>query len=263
VSAGARVGYAFDNDDAAAVHRHRYLAAMLDSGTFRRIMGLGPLAGARCLEVGAGGGSVAGWLAARGAQVLATDLNPRHLRTDEGYEIRRHDVVTQPVPDGPWDLIHARLLLAHLPQRVEVLHRLAAALAPGGALLVEEWATQYREVVLAAPDRDSRDLVERYVEALITRILAGVGNDSTWAARMHGTMVTAGLVDVRTTVRADSWPGGTAGALLMAVNVDQQRAAFLADGFTAAELARLEELARDPRLVVRGHFLYATSGRRP
>ncbi|NYJ06410.1 methyltransferase domain-containing protein [Petropleomorpha daqingensis] len=47
--------------------------------------------------------------------------------------------VDEPVPGGPYDVVYARLLLFHLPQRVAVLARLWDAVAPGGALVVQEY----------------------------------------------------------------------------------------------------------------------------
>jgi hypothetical protein len=40
---------------------------------------------------------------------------------------------------APFDLVYARLLLFHLPQRVQVLRRLWDAVAPGGHLLVQDY----------------------------------------------------------------------------------------------------------------------------
>ena len=111
--------YSFDNDNPEAVDRHQYLARILDPFTFTRLSTVGALTGGRCLEIGAGGGSVASWLAERvgpTGRVVATDLNTRHLPTDAGYEVLRHDVVAEPVPDGPWDLIHTRMVLLHIPE---------------------------------------------------------------------------------------------------------------------------------------------------
>jgi ubiquinone/menaquinone biosynthesis C-methylase UbiE len=257
--------YAFDNDDPEAAHRHLYLAETLDEMTIACLSGLGDLAGARCLEVGAGGGSIAGWLAAQAGpagRVLATDLNPRYLPADGGYEVLRHDLTVEPIPDGPWDVIHVRLVLLHLPARREILGRLAAALAPGGALLVEEFETTFPKMTLAAPTPAATALVETYHNLLIEQVLPAHGNDPTWAGQVHAAMLAEGLVDVETVVQARSWPGGTAGALLIGANITQLYAEFLEAGMSAAELDELLRLVRDPRLVVRGHFTYSTTGRR-
>ena len=257
--------YSFGNDDPEAADRHRHLSDVLDGLTFSRLAGLGDLLGRHCLEVGAGGGGVARWLVEQvgpTGRVLATDLNTRYLPSDQGYEVLQHDLTTEAVPVGPWDVIHARLVLLHVPGREEILGRLAAALAPGGALVIEEWATEFPNLVLAAPDDASAELVEAYHRTLTGRILPSNGNDPTWAGRVHKTMLDAGLTEVETLVHARSWPGGTGGALLIAANIGQVRERFLAEGYSEDDLDRLCALANDPRLVIRGHFTYSVVGRR-
>lgn len=257
--------YAFDNDDAAAADRHVHLSAILDDVTFARLASLGDLTGKRCLEVGAGGGSVARWLAARTGptgRVLATDLNIRHLPSDEGYEVLAHDVVGEPVPAGPWDLIHARLVLGHIPQRREVIRKLVGSLAPGGALALEEWDLSYEGWVLAAPDPESAALYEEY-QATLRRLLGERGNDPRWGSKLHAEMRAAGLDDVDTEISSRSWTGGSAGMLLVAANVAQLSEGFAAAGWTGAKLDRLHRLIVDPRLAARTHLMFATIGRKP
>ncbi|MEU6253925.1 methyltransferase domain-containing protein [Streptomyces sp. NPDC047043] len=258
--------YAFDNDDPAAVDRHSQLPVVLDEFTVSRLTSLGDLTGRRCLEVGAGGGSIAAWLARAAGptgRVLATDINTRHLPTDAPYEVLQHDLETEPVPDGPWDVIHARLVLLHLPGREAVLRRLAAVLAPGGALVVEDFETTFRKMVLAAPTPEAAELVDLYHTLLVERVLPAHGNDPTWASRAPAAMLEAGLTDVDTAMHARSWPGGTAGALLIGANLAQAREDFLTAGMTEAQLDALVRLVDDPRLIVRSHFTYSTIGRRP
>src|SRR4029078_2070603 len=121
--------------------------------------------------------------------VSPTTITPLHLPGSASFEIRQHDITTEPVPDGPWDLIHARLVLLHLPEREEVLRHLVAALAPGGALVLEEWDATYGKMVLSAPDRESGRLLQSYQDLLVSRILPANGNDPTWAGRVHATML--------------------------------------------------------------------------
>ena len=83
------------------------------------------LSGWRCLEVGGSGGSIATWLAARvvpSGHVLVTDIEPRFLDSLKlpSTEVRRHNVATDPLPESAFDLVHARLVPVHLPEREKV-----------------------------------------------------------------------------------------------------------------------------------------------
>jgi SAM-dependent methyltransferase len=143
-------GYLLDNRAAEAGERFQAMAAIFDPATFRHLGDLGVAPGWRCWEVGAGGPSVARWLAARvgpAGRVLATDidltwLTPAALAEAAPdaatTEIRRHDVVKDPPPAESFDVVHARLVLVHLPERERVLRALAQALRPGGWLLLED-----------------------------------------------------------------------------------------------------------------------------
>src|SRR5262249_27436747 len=105
-------------------------------------LGVGP--GKRCLEIGAGGGSVAFWLAQRVAprgRVVATDLETDFLEAEAKryptLEVLRHDITAEDPPTG-FDLVHARWLVEWLPDKLLALRRMVSALRPGGVLLIEE-----------------------------------------------------------------------------------------------------------------------------
>src|SRR5690606_17972443 len=100
----------------------RHLAAPLDPFTRRRHT---PLIhpGTECLEIGAGAGTIALWMAHRGGKVTATDLEPEHIPEHPGITPLRHDITTDPLDEGRWQLIHARLVLAHLPGRVQIVEK--------------------------------------------------------------------------------------------------------------------------------------------
>jgi SAM-dependent methyltransferase len=257
--------YAFDNDDPAAAERLELSSAVLDGFTISRLSSLGDLTGQRCLELGAGNGSIAGWLADQAGpsgRVLATDINTRHIPPDRGYTVVRHDLGTDPLPDGSWDVIHARLVLGHLPERHDILRRLAAALAPGGALAVEEWDDSHSGLVLAAPEPEAATLFSTYLTA-VEQILTAGGVDHDWAWQIHAAMITGGLIDVDTVVHARSWPGGSAGALHHTANISLLRTRILEAGMTGEQLGRLSGFLRDPRMVVRGLLTISTVGRQP
>jgi ubiquinone/menaquinone biosynthesis C-methylase UbiE len=258
--------YALDNDHPRAAQHHALLAALFDGVSAERVRGLLELRGRRCLEVGAGGGGFAAWLAQHvgpDGEVLATDIKPhaitaRHPR----LTVAVHDVTTDPVPGDGWDLIHARLVLAHLPEREEILARLVAALAGGGVLLVEDFDVQ-QDMVLQAPDQEAAAAYAALQRALTRDVFVAAGNDRTWARRAHGAFLDAGLIEVRTTGRWESWTGGSTGARFISGTVDQVGDRLLAAGLTASHLDRVQALLADPRLVLAGHTLVSTSGRKP
>src|SRR3546814_16046084 len=68
------------------------------------------------------------------------------------YVGRHHNVDADPFDDNGYDLIHARLVLEHLPQREAVVAKLAAALRPGGWLVVQDY--DIRTMAVAEPPHD-------------------------------------------------------------------------------------------------------------
>ena len=50
-----------------------------------------------------------------------------------------HDVVQDDAPGDQFDLVHARLVLTHLPDRHEALARMVGSLRSGGWLLIEDF----------------------------------------------------------------------------------------------------------------------------
>jgi SAM-dependent methyltransferase len=277
--------YTFSNDLPTAVTLLAALAEMLDTFTQRRLTAAGIPAGARCLEVGAGNGSIALWLAEQtgpGGAVIATDVRTQHIPCQHipcppiprlpvfrlhipGHAqvvVLEHDIAVDRLPDGEFDLIHARAVLQHLPERETILARLAAALAPGGVLVVEELEAHWSTAVLATPDPAAHDTFAAY-ETALSAILASAGNDRTWCRRVHAAMIEAGLHQVTTEGWESSWPGGTGAALLAYAGSTEKHQQLLDAGMDAGQLATLQSLAMNPALVLRGIPLLSTIGRRP
>lgn len=89
------------------------LAQALDENTFQRLGRLPLREDWHCLEIGAGLGTTARWLAARcpRGRVVATDIDTRlfpDLDGRNGWEAREHDVTRDEFPTASFDLIHAR-----------------------------------------------------------------------------------------------------------------------------------------------------------
>lgn len=256
--------YAFDNSDTRAAGQLACLEQHLDPVTTGVLQQLPLPPHPRCLDVGAGGGSVSRWLAGQlgpGTRVLATDLDTSRLAAGDGLEVRRHDIRHGPPPGGPWDLIHARLVLLHLPGRRRVLDQLVASLAPGGWLVVGEFSRRPLSVLTAADDDDAAVFI-RVIDALMD-VLTAHGADLDWAHAVHPGMVEAGLTDVHTVEYAESWRGGSAGAHLHHVNSLQKHDDLRAAGVTGADLAEFRRVLADPAFAARSWHFVCTRGQKP
>jgi SAM-dependent methyltransferase len=118
------VDYIFDTSTDLGRAHMGYLEHLLDAPTVDCLADLGVQPGQRCLDVGAGGGSITRWLAERvgpAGTVVALDLDIDHIEEQPGVEVHRHDITDGLPDDRTYDLIHARAVLLHLPRREEVL----------------------------------------------------------------------------------------------------------------------------------------------
>jgi SAM-dependent methyltransferase len=220
-SSGQSGSYLFDHAWPAERARLESLQAVLDPGTLRVLDATGVGPGWRCLEVGGGAGSVAAWLCDRvgpDGRVLATDLQTEFLETLglANLEVRRHDVVADPLEEAAFELIHTRLVLSHLPDRDAVLARLARALTPGGWLVVEDFAWSRPALVSARSDRRVSRTARLLpgVMRLLISILRRAGYDPRYGARLPAELARLGLVDVGAEGRAVVIRGGSPEAAL-------------------------------------------------
>jgi SAM-dependent methyltransferase len=171
------------------------LAGMLDAGTIGHLEALGVGPGWRCLEVGAGAGTIPAWLCERVGErgrVLATDLEPALLERLEysNLEVRRHDITCDPLPEGEFDLVHTRWMLHWFPDPAAVLARLVKALRPGGWLLVEE-----PDFVTMLDSPESPEL-RKVLKAGSDLGAAGTGRDNFYGRRLVRALEPFGLESV-------------------------------------------------------------------
>lgn len=150
--------------------------------------------------------------------------------------MRRHDVVRDAPPAGPFDLVHVRLVLVHLPERAEVLRRLAAAVRPGGWLVVEDADPALQP--LACPDeRGPAEQLANRIRRGFRALLAERGVDLAFGRTLPGLLREAGLREVR----AEGYFPVTSAACrtLEAATVRQLREQLIAGGLaTDAEIER-------------------------
>lgn len=189
--------YVYDQGFAEERTRLAAIESLWDPGSQALLDEIGIGAGWRCLEVGAGGGSLLGWMASRGATVTAVDIDTRFIEplAGDAIEVRRVDIRTDQLPPGAFDLVHARLVLEHLPDRRDIVGALAAALRPGGWLVIED----YDWTGLSLEDADPQ--FDRVAEAVIA-FMQQAGFDPRYGRRVVADLADAGLADVRGEGRA-------------------------------------------------------------
>lgn len=247
-----------DTKTTAELERLTALEDIFDPFSLRNLERLGIQSGWRCLEVGAGAGSIArrmGELAGPG-NVVATDVSTAYLTplTELGIEVLRHDVTVDDAP-GEFDLIHCRFVLDHLPERDDAIKRMASWLRPGGWLLVEAGTT--------APELSSNPAVRRAMEALNRVLSETIGTGTTWGRTLPFPLVAAGLVDCAAEGQVLPAVGGSALARwLVATHKTIVQPALSSGVITVAELDEAYAAYASPSFVDYTWITVAAWGRR-
>ncbi len=243
----------------------RLLGAILDADSVAVLTRIGVAPGWHCLDLGAGAGTISRWLAGRvgpTGRVVALDVDPRYLPATGPVEAQRADVTAADLGTGRYHLVHARLLLMHLPRRTEVLRRAVRALRPGGVLVLSEWDYSTADTLLVRGGPAVREAFDTY-QTVLLHLAAAAGSSRDWARAVPVAMEEAGLVDVAAEVHNRLWRGGEPGCLLHAATARQQRSALLAGGVHAGHLEVLGDAMADPYTLVWGYPTVTGTGRRP
>ncbi len=243
-------GYLLDNQQTQAGTRFGALSTLFDPSTFRHIEALGIAGGWRCWEVGAGGPSVPRWLADRAGPegyVLATDIDVSWMPpTSTGYEVRQHDVGAEKPPGDGFDLVHARLVLVHLPHRDQALRFMVEALRPGGWLVLEDADPALQPLLCPDEYGPEQQLANRLRQGFRT-LLAQRGADLAYGRTLPRLLREAGLTDVG----ADAFfpLASPACTLLEKATIEQVR-----EGLVANFIATDEEIDRHLHNIATGRL---------
>lgn len=193
-------GYLLDNRQAEAGRRFAALSELFDPGTFRHLAAVGVSRGWACWEVGAGGASVPAWLADRvgpSGRVVASDVDTSWLpAAGVGFEVLRHDIGLEPPPEGAFDVVHARLLLTHVPQRIAALASMVGALRPGGWLVLEDADPALQPLICPDEYGPEQELANRLRNGFRT-LMAGRGAELAFGRTLPRLLREAGLAGVQ------------------------------------------------------------------
>jgi SAM-dependent methyltransferase len=255
-AAAASSHYALDNAAPQAGDRFANLSALYDDVTCRHLGRFGIGAGWTCLEVGAGGGSIARFMSERvgpSGQVIATDINTDWITGALGtnVELWHHDIGVDALPEAAFEVIHARAVLTFVPERREALQRMATALKPGGWLLVEEMLAPVTEAWDRPDDPDVA--LARKARLAILELLRRGGGDPAFGQRLPEYLAACGLAEFG----AEGYfvPYRTGAVLgLATANIEQ-----LADAVLDAGLMDAQELERYRAVLKRPDCFYPGS----
>ncbi|MEU6069796.1 MULTISPECIES: class I SAM-dependent methyltransferase [Streptomyces] len=168
-------------------------ALAFDPVTTHRLRALGAGPGKRCLEVGAGTGTVARWLLEEAGveEVVALDRDTSALAALAGPRLRvvTADLMDENLRPGTFDVIHARFVLMHLPERRRLISRLARWLNPGGRLVLAD-AVEVPDVL------DTSSAYRRVMDAMWQALRATIGTDTTSVPAYPHFLREEGLQDV-------------------------------------------------------------------
>jgi ubiquinone/menaquinone biosynthesis C-methylase UbiE len=207
--------------------RLQLLAAALGPHSHALFDQVGIAPGARCLDVGCGGGEVSFELARRvgpSGSVVGVDMDEVKLslareaaaeRGLEHVEFRAMNVYDLSEP-AVYDLVYCRTLLQHLSRPVAVMQRMWAAVGPGGSIVVED--VDFHASFCEPPNPGFEFFLRTYCEALERR-----GGDPAIGLKLFRYFLEAGI------------PGATVGV------VQRVEAAGETKWLTHSTLAATEE----------------------
>jgi SAM-dependent methyltransferase len=240
---------------------------MEDPATIEYLEKIGVAPGWYCLEIGAGAGSIAEWLCQRvgsSGRIVATDINTCFLEelNFAHLEIREHNIATEDLESAAFDLVHTRNVLMHLPEREEVLKKMANAVKHGGWILVEE-----PDFITESVDPSSHPSWQSLHAKVMREVYAlwkARGIDCGMGARWFALLRSLGFESLRMEGRTQMIAGSSLEAEMFKLTFEQLRDSILANGrITQREFNDFLALYDNPSFAWRADLRLSTWGRRP
>jgi SAM-dependent methyltransferase len=259
--------FAADAEADDELARLKLLEALCDPWTFRHLDGIGVRQGWRCLEVGAGAGSVVRWLSERVAptgKVVAADLDPRFLGdiSAGNVEVRRCDITQDDIEPASYDLVHCRALLMHMDDPADVLRRMAAALRPGGWLVAEDG--DFGTVESLDPAHPLAEAFHTCFRARIEFLSATNVMDPCYGRVLPVHMESLGLIDLGNEAVTRVAHGANQLSRYLVQSFQLTDDAIIAKGGLAeSEVVDARRALEDPAFMYRAALMHSAWGRRP
>ena len=239
----------------------------LDGESIGYVETLGIKPGWHVLDLGAGGGSMTDWFCQRvgsTGHVVAIDRDTQNVERlpHQNLEVRCVDIVAHDLEPDAFDLIFARLVIEHIPEREEVLNKLVAALKPGGWILMMDLHVPGRFVDPVTPP-----ILRAALEWLISVAVAASaarGHESTAGYKGPARLKARKLTEVGSDVRQAYYVGGSDLALFWRRTAELGLLGLVDSGqLTRAGLDAGLAALDDPELAVWDTPKVYTWGRKP
>ncbi|MEU3750406.1 MULTISPECIES: class I SAM-dependent methyltransferase [Streptomyces] len=229
---GGRYGEdVFRPEQAGEGERIDFGALAYDGITMARLRALGAGPGWRCLDVGAGTGTVSRRLLAEAGvtSVLAVDRDVRFLseRPLPGLDVLEADVTAPDFDPGRFRLVHARFVLMHLPEHDRLIDRLAGLVEPGGMLVLSDAVDLTSGLPGSVTPGTPYTAVMR---AMWQGLRDTIGTDVGWVPSYPHLLRTAGLLPVAAEIHVPPLQPGSPISRFWADTWQRSRAAMLATG---------------------------------
>ncbi|MGL4617970.1 MAG: class I SAM-dependent methyltransferase [Chroococcidiopsis sp.] len=230
--------------------RLQAIERVFDPASRRRIQVTGIAANWRCLEVGAGAGSIARWMAeivGDDGKVVAVDLNTRFIAKSNpaNIEVIESDIRHLALESQSFDLIHTRYVLIHVPEFQVALAKMLDLLKPGGWIAIEE--PDFSAARAIAGNEAACQSMNRVNEA-IAQMFASRGMDYAFGIRLPAIFQQMNLQDLSVENDTPLAPGGSGIATVMKMSAERLADKYIATNkATREDIERYCQIAEDPQ----------------
>ncbi len=261
-----KVEYVFDDVNAQREWlRLHAIEQVYDPFSQTRLKSAGVKTGARCLEIGAGAGSIARWMASVSGptgHVSAVDINPRFLKNEKNYfELIQGDILEVILPEKDYDVIHARYVLIHIREYRKALDKIVQWLRPGGWVVLEE-----PDFLTAKPVNGTSEEINsiRRVNKAIESMYASKGTHPGFGSTLPPLLDDIGFQETAVDMDVPLIRGGTGVSEVMAQSAEQLSEQYLATHEASKDdIRNYVEYCRNPKRWAVYYATVAACSRKP
>jgi len=219
------------------LERLQAIEQVFDPASRKRIQSTGIETNWRCLEVGAGAGSITEWMAGvvgESGKVVAVDLDTRFVANikSSNVEVLEADIRHLPLENHSFDLVHARYVLIHIPDFQVALSRMVDLVKPGGWIVIEE--PDFAAARAIAGEEAACQSVNR-VNRAILQMFSARGMDYSLGVKLPVILQGCGLQQLSVDNDTPLSKGGSEIATIMKMSTVQLAEKYVATGEATQE----------------------------